>query len=359
MHRTAASLAIAIALLIGGGCRHLPGWLIGRRPPPCTFNPNATKDEIVAHVNRFATPAGTHPPLTSWRATDVSFSRSGLPPVPGTIAVEAPSRIRIRAAMPLSHSDVADIGANEEEIWIWGHGAKEIVTIRREHVPLALQEMQVPFEPSWLMEVLGVTPINYDDFEIRRPQGEDCRWVDLVSPRDTSTGEQVVRVVRVDLCHGHISEHRIERSDGTLIASAALKDYAPDASGQFEMPHYVRLEWPVTKTALTLRLGPIHANPPALADTAWEVPHLAGMPRRAYTPARYAGPSDGSRQRFREPLYEKKTVHRGQASRMDVFSDEPSGGGQPIGYSPEASQSSSDQPPGERESGPRPFPVRP
>lgn len=361
MRILAVCLAIAMLLPFGSGCRGLMFWP-GKKPPPCTFKPDATKQEIVAHVNRFASSEGERPPLTAWRTTSANIALKGVPFV-GTIDVEAPSRLRIIASMPIAHSQVADIGSNDEMVWFWGMPSKEIVTIRHEHVPAALQTMQVPFEPQWLMEVLGVVPMNVDDFDLRRaPAGEP--WVDLVAQRDTPTGQPVIRVVRVDLCHGQIIEHRIEQTNGSLIAAAKLGDYSPDVSGQFMMPHFVRIEWPVTETSLTMRLGAIHANPVSLGASGWQVPQLKGLRCQQFVPpgmepTRTVENPDGlnSRASLRQPLYRQASAD--SAARMDVFSEPEPAGEQPAAYFPEASRSSSDRLLLEPESGPRPFPAQP
>jgi hypothetical protein len=355
----AAWLMIAILLPIGSGCGHLPRFrLWPTRPEPCTFNSAATKQEIVAHVNRFATSEGARPPLTAWRALQAKVTFAGTPTVPATVDVEAPSRVRIRAVLPFSNSEVADIGCNHEELWFWHRmSPKEIVTIKHENVPYALQQMQVPIEPQWLMEVLGVVPMNVDDFVMRPVSDHAGNMVDLVAERATPTGETVSRVVRFDLCHGRIVEHRIERADGTLVACATLGGYSPDASAQYVMPHVVQIEWPSTGAALKLEVGPILANPTPLADAEWRVPQYAGVQQMEFIP-----PGRGPRQTadprasWQEPLYREAAIDT--ATRMDVLSDAGSAAAPPEAYSPAASQSSSDRLPPEPESGPRPFPSR-
>ena len=358
MRSAAAILAILTALLIGSGCRGRPPWGIPSRPPPCTFNPSATKHEIVAHVNRFVTPQGPEEPLNRWLVTEMRIKVDKLPEVDGTLEVEAPNRLRIRAATPVMHKEIADIGSNEDELWFWFDGAKEIYTIRHEHVPVAMQRlsMPIPLDPDWLMEVLGVVPMNVDDFQ-KRPATDGGNWVDLVAHRASPSGDPVVRVVRVDLCYGRIVEHRVENESGELIASAKLANYGPDHSGQYIMPHSIHLEWPMMQTKMTLSLGKIRANHPSRGAAAWEVPKLAGVQRLDLGPP--AGYADSSRSRFQEPLYERKSARVDQAARMDVLTDHPSAGAPPAGYSQEAWQSSLDRLHPEQESAPRPFPALP
>ncbi len=350
-------LLLAAVLLTGTGCQHFPWWRPKPAAIPCTFDPGATKQEIVAHVNRFIAPEGELAPLTSWRATQMKVTMSGAPPLGGTIDVQAPTRLRIRAEVPITNFEMADFGSNGEDIWFWGKGAPAVVAVSHEDLPYALQQMQIPFEPEWLMEVLGVVPINVEEYELIRPTS-DASWIDLVARRKSPSGEQVVRVVRVDMCHGHIVEQRVQTLDGELIASARLGDYKPDVTNRYVLPHLVHLEWPVTETSLTLQLGAIHANPVPQPETAWAIPHKAGVPiqRLAAPPGSAQAQRTATRQQLFQPI-----LHQSLASPQEVFSEDftpsdPSADEPPSGYSAEASQWSSDPPRPAPESGPRPFP---
>ena len=343
---------------MGTGCRHFPVfWPRKPEPVPCTFDPGATKQEIVAHVNRFIAPEGELPPLTAWRTTQMKVSMTGTPPLGGSIDVQAPTRLRIRAEVPITNFEMADFGSNGQDVWIWGKGAPSVIAVSHEDLPHALQQMQIPFEPEWLMEVLGVVPINVEEYELIRPTS-DASTVDLVTRRESPTGEQIVRVVRIDMCHGHIVQHRVQRLDGELIASATLGEYKLDATNRYMLPHLVHLEWPVTKTSLTLQLGTIHANPTPLAETAWAIPHKNGCPIQRLTAP--AGALQARRSAMRDRL-QQPILHQSLASPRDVFSEgfvpaDPSAVEPPSGYSAEASQWSSDRLRPAPESGPRPFP---
>ena len=269
--------------------------------------------------------------------------------------------------MPISNSEIADVGCNEDEVWMWHKLApKEIVTIKHEHVAQALQQMPIPLDPDWMMEVLGVAPIDLSDSQLRRPNDPNSKWVDLVAQQTTPTGETVVRVVRFNVCRGQIVEHRIERPDGTLLAIAKVGDYAPDSSGSFMIPRLVEIECPGmpqpsgrTETAsLRLELGLIDANSSPLADAEWAVPQQNGVTRREFVPrgappTRTADPRGG----WREPLM--RSAASEPTTRMDVIEQAGSASVRPEAYSPAASRSSLDPLPPGRESAPRPFPARP
>jgi hypothetical protein len=352
MHTAVAYTVAAALLLASSGC-HVFG-RIWSRPAPCVLSPAATKQEIVAHVNRNITPPGGTPPLTAWRCLQAQLTANGMPPVPATIDVEAPRRLRILAHMPLTGSELADFGSNDDEIWIWNQGAPGIMTMRHEQLPEALAQMQVPFEPEWLMEVLGVVPINVDEYSLAVP-GAPQRHVDLIADRTSPMGTPVRRVVRIDLCQGRILEHRIEGLDGRAIASARLGEYQPDATGRYVLPHFIQIHWPEAKAGMTLRIGEIIANPPRNGLVSWQVPEKAGVPRLVF-PRRSALPRPQS---WHEPVL-RQTEHEtadevpAHVTLPDFPEDEP-----PATYSAAASRSSSDLPPRAPDSAPRPFPALP
>ncbi|REJ76716.1 MAG: hypothetical protein DWQ29_15735 [Planctomycetota bacterium] len=279
LRRAVAPLLIA-ALLAQCGCQFWSRFKgIGHSPAPCTFDAGATSQEVVAHVNRNVAPPDATPPLTAWRSTGVKMKVGGFPSVNGTIAVEAPHRLRIQAAMPGTQADVADIGANDEEMWFWNSQDKRVIAVKHEDLPYAMSQMQLPLEPEWLMEVLGVAPLDPGEFELVRPV-TDAGHIDLVAERTMPTGQVVRRIVRVDACHGRIMEHRLETSEGDLIAIARLSDYRSDPSGQYTLPHTVDLYWPASRMNLTMRItGSITANPPAASDALWTMPNRPDSPR--------------------------------------------------------------------------------
>lgn len=351
MH-TAVAYTLAAALLLGSsGCHFWGFW--PKPPAPCVLSSAATKQEIVAHVNRNVTPLGGAPPLTAWRCLQVQLTASGMPPVPATIDVEAPLRMRVRAQMPLTFSEVADFGSNDELIWIWNQGAPGMMIIRHEQLPEALAQMQVPFEPEWLMEVLGVVPINVDEFELAVPETPKS-YIELVANRISPTGAPVRRVVRINLCQGRILEHRIESTDGRVIASARLDNYELDATGQYVLPHFMKIEWPEAKAGMTLRLGDIMVNPPANSLVSWQAPEKPGVPRIVFPGRGSAVPRPHT---WHEPLLRQIGGETGSDAPARVRLPDYSEDERPAAYSGAASQSSSDPLPQGPESAPRPFPA--
>jgi hypothetical protein len=194
--------------------------------------------------------------------------------LPASIAVQAPRNLRLLVSNPLSQAQEVDIGSNDERFWIWFKGAKEVMTTRHEDVSLALNELEIPvhIHPDWLMEVFGVIPLNPDEFQLRRPH-QDTGLVELVAQRQSPLGEDVERVVRVNLCRGRIVQHELRLPGGKVLARASIDKYSVLPTGT-EFPSVVRLEWPDARKEMIMEIHNPEINPPSLSQNValWQMP---------------------------------------------------------------------------------------
>jgi hypothetical protein len=340
--------AIVCAPMLGGmtGCAAVRRFF--HPPPPCALQPGASYSQIVGKVNQnFAPPAG--PPLAAWECIDVNVSMNGMPAV-ATVSVQAPHRLRIRVTGMISGTNYVDLGSNAEEVWYWDQWGPGVIRASHEELPLFLNQVQIPLDPEWLMEVLGVIPIDPDQYDMRQSTPES-KHVDLVADRSAPSGEPVRHMIRVDRCYGHIIEHRIETVDGTLLARAVLDEYQQDASHRYTLPHTIHLELPQAgsrpETQITFRLRNIRTEANRLANLDWSVPQINGYAQlRVGEPhARHTGEPRGI-----------LTGSTQGASRARITLPVLTVDAPPERYSEGASQSSSDQRHQVRESEPRRFP---
>jgi hypothetical protein len=164
-----------------------------------------TKDELVRSLN------ANIESVSAWRCTDASVkARGGMMGALGlnaNLAVERPRNFRM--LVKLMGRNVADLGSNDERFWFWfdGHPQHRTFTARHEDTEYAQRVLQIPFEPDWLMEALGVVPLNPDEFEMVGDGANGA--VSLVSERTTSSGRIVRRVVLVDTRHRVITAHAL------------------------------------------------------------------------------------------------------------------------------------------------------
>jgi hypothetical protein len=265
------------------GCRWLPTWPSWPGRKTCVISPSITKEQLVAHLNRNIQGSTTNSGMASWRCTSVKITTSGMPPgisVPASIAVEAPRNFRLRVSEPLTRVEALDMGSNQEEFWFWAKDAHppQVVTISHTDLPAAQRELRVPFDPDWLMEVLGVIPI--DASKVTLSQGRvDAPTLELVSQAPSVDGTPVKKVIRVDACTGFIREHALYDSRGVLIARAALADHRIDQPTGLVVPHVVSFDWPAMRQTMKMVLGNVELNPDRIPLTVWQVPHKPGAPR--------------------------------------------------------------------------------
>ncbi len=276
-------LLIVVSAAFQCGCT-LPGW---RKPSPfskrapCVLQPGATKEHIVQHLNRNITGGETAGGLASWRSTHVRLSLKGMPmTLPASIAVEAPRNFRLRVSEPIGRGEMVDMGSNHQEFWFWAKDGQphNVISARHEQLSYMQQQLQIPFQPDWLMQVLGVIPIDSQAVTLRHPDPSSS-LVELVSTEQSPSGQSITKVIRVDACHGIVREHALHDARGVLIARAALGDHHHDPVAGLVMPRTVQLYWPEMDQQLTLRIEQVELNPPPLPETAWLVPDKPGYPR--------------------------------------------------------------------------------
>ena len=288
------AVLVPVVLLIGlTGCGSLPTWIL---PQACVLDPGASKEDLVSYLNQNVLGTESRSGLVSWRTGNAKLHVTDIPfGLPASIAVEAPRNLRFVVSNPMSGGHEVDIGSNSERFWIWTKDSPQIITARHADVPLALQQLNMPIHihPDWLMEVFGVIPIDGGEYQLVRPSPE-ARDVELIAVRTSPLGRPVERVIRVNVCRGHITEHILRHPDGHVIARALLDRYTTLPNGN-TLPMAVKLQWPDAHVEMTMQLGTPEANPPSLSQdsTIWEIPVIHGaravdvgaMARHAAAPA--------------------------------------------------------------------------
>lgn len=238
-----------------------------RRPVPCVLSSDPTLTEVVDHLN---SNIGL---VHGWRSTDVSIQAAqggGMSVrLSALIAVEQTRRFRLSARSPFGNE--ADLGSNDKQFWFWmkRNDPHRVYTVRHDEIQLAQNRINIPFQPDWLMEVLGVIPIVASEFELH-PDLTDSGVLTLVSERVSPTGQPVRRVILVDKCRGHIVAHSLYDASNELIAKADLSRYEPDAASGATLAHRVQLNWPQAGLQMTMNMGRIEVNPVAVSEQTWQ-----------------------------------------------------------------------------------------
>lgn len=230
---------------------------------------NVSKSEVVTRLNENILRT------TGWRSTDVSVTSPGMPvALNGRIAVESPRNLRL--LMSSLGGNEADLGSNSEEFWFWMRRAEphHVFHARHDQAHKVQRRLQIPFQPDWLMEALGVIPVNEAQVEMFHPaSGGDT--VDLVGERAAPDGRPVRRVTTVDVTRGVIVAHSLFDADGRLLARALFAKHQHEADGTV-LPHAITLEWPQNGMTLKMAIGRIEVNPTSQPVKTWELPVIPG-----------------------------------------------------------------------------------
>ncbi len=251
-------LCLGLMLMSCVGCK----FFARLRPDPfgphssCQFDPSMTPQSLIAQINANAAL------LQGWKSSSVTISMAGSPiELKGAnIAVESPRNFRLLASKPLFSGPAADLGSNDREFWFWFDDERQpdVIMCRHEDVHEAGRVMPIPFEPDWLMEVLGVRQIDRgEEFTMEQ---QDGKYVQLYSHRITPEGRPVTKRMTVH-CSGVVVEHALLDEEGGLIAQAKLSGHVQDQASGAILPTRIELNWPKTGMHLTLKIDKPHINP--------------------------------------------------------------------------------------------------
>ena len=197
--------ALICCLLLLSACSSVRTFL-PQEAPVCVLPPNASYTQIVNHLN------SQTQGVFGWQSSSVKIrarQKGGIPvSLSAMLAVEQPQRFRLVASSPLGPE--VDFGSNDERFWFWVKRSdqKNIFTVRHDQYEAMGSQLNIPFEPGWLLEALRVVPLNDKELAIQK-EGQNSPNVKLISDRLLPNGKLVQKIIVVNLCTGHIIEQSL------------------------------------------------------------------------------------------------------------------------------------------------------
>lgn len=265
INRLQSALLLLIIPLTGAGCQ-LPWRAEESKYVDPVLSMNINHQELVDYLN------SQHHGLEAWRCTStVMWVRlpNGLRQrLDGVIACQAPQYFRLTAENLIAD---ADLGSNDKRCWMYVRPGDPAVLTWRHEDTILLQQMPtgMPYiDPSWLMLVLGIKPLNPDDYELSRaPAGTQELW--LTAIESSPTGRPLRRVIKVDAVRGVIREHAVYDSEAHPIVRAQLSHHK--SYNGHRIPGSVKLEFPQMDSEISLTFKTIETNP-HLSEELWKLP---------------------------------------------------------------------------------------
>ncbi|HEV7999987.1 MAG TPA: hypothetical protein VGP63_08915 [Planctomycetaceae bacterium] len=302
--RTLLAALGGLLVLAAGGCAISMPFAAKEYGAP--LSENAGLEEVVHRVNTNI----EH--LQAWRSSDLRISGKSMPVhLTGHIAVERPRNFRLTASA-LGMTDEADFGSNSQWFWFWVRRGNPPFVFRAQHDDMARSEalrQAIPFQPDWLIEALGVSPIDPKQVSRIEP-GEDHHTVNLVSDLLSPSNQPVKKVVRVDLRHGVVLGQYLYDANNRLIAKADLGKF--QVQDGIILPHLISLDWPQADMQINLELGQIEINPSFVATRVFEVPDKGPM---------YPSKDIGALTRTRQIGQDRERARRTQQSAEEPIAD--------------------------------------
>lgn len=279
VRRGAVLLGAAVVLCgsMGASCTPRVGapFTFGGPQAPVVLGPESTAADIAAAVNANTARVQTY---QASRATLSMPGTMGLPLLSSSIAVERPSRLRLRATTTITGPEV-DIGSNDERFWVWARRNDPPGVYTATHAAFAASNarQQLPIDPAWLVDALGLPTIETATaVDGPFPRGDGT--VEIRTQLATSAGP-AQRVYLVDDRTAQVRQQHFYDATGSLVASVTHDDYRFDPVAGVSLPQEVELRVPAAQLALRISTGPVLLNAP-IADGGqlWSMPQLNGYP---------------------------------------------------------------------------------
>lgn len=241
-------------------------------PAPEVLVPGAGLDQVLAAVNQNATR------IQNYQTTNASITVPGMATLPllrGNIAAERPGRMRLQASTTISGSEV-DLGSNDELFWFWvkRNEPPALYFARHDRFVGSAAQQVMPIEPSWLLDALGFAQFNPSDFhEGPIPHGNGT--LEIRSVLQTRIGT-ITKTTVVDAKRAWVLEQYLYDARGTLLASAVARSHQYYPAQNISLPQEIDIRLPVAQLAMTVDVGTVQLNQPAMNPAIWQMPVLTG-----------------------------------------------------------------------------------
>ena len=261
------------------GCQIFRKFGGSSEPIPVAFDRLPTQQQLLSQIQSKAESVGQ-------LASNVSVTIPGTPKIKGTLQVEFPNRMRMKAGL-LGVSEMGvDVGSNEEHFWIWSRAStpgQPPAFYFANHVSFKQSKARrsVPLDPKWVIEGLGLVRFNPTDVHYGPVMDQGGR-MKLFTVEQTSNGPQT-RVTLLAARTGVIEQQAMYDSSNQLIAYMNSSEYAsfmhngrPIGLPQRIELHMIQPSGQDTKMVINLSsisLEPLYGN----ASRMWAMPNPEGV----------------------------------------------------------------------------------
>jgi hypothetical protein len=241
-------------------------------PLPRVLPPSPTLEQVIEVVNRNSSQ------IHSFSTSRASISGSGFPSLGATsIAFERPKRFRLRAGTGFGTE--LDVGSNDELFWYWVKREQPpaVYYCRHEQFATCQARQRLPFEPSWLIEALGVAEFD-PSLPHQGPSPLPNDRLQIRTIRETPDGP-VTKITVIDASQGWILEQHIIDAQRRVLASSVASGHRRDPLSNLVMPTVVNITCPLAQLQMRIDLGNLEINRLSADQAAlWSMPSYPNAP---------------------------------------------------------------------------------
>ena len=269
--RNLLTVALLALILTQTGCQIFGRFRSNNRnAAPVVFNAQPDKQQLIQHIAGQSAKLG---PLQS----DVRVSVDGLPTLRGTLAIERPSRLRLKAGLLGVTEMGVDVGSNQDRFWVWTRAtlpgqSPALFYANHSDYSQSGWKSVIPLEPQWIIDALGLvdfSPTDHHDGPYQRADGR----VEIRSFQQSATGVRT-RICAIDPRYGFVNQQAYYDSAGRRVAytNSINHKYVEDLG--VSLPEQIQLHV-VQPDGQTLKLvvdatkyKPLFSN----SETMWTMP---------------------------------------------------------------------------------------
>ena len=250
-----------------------------RNPIPAVFNGVPTQQQL---LQRLAAQTASVKQVDA----SVSVALEGAPKLKGTIQIERPMRLRLKAGVLGVDQMGVDVGSNDELFWIWtrvpipGQPPTLMYAAHEQFKRSSGAVRQaIPLEPSWLINALGLVEFSANDYHqgpTLTPQGR----LKLITVSNAPSGRQY-RITLIDATRGLIEQQSIYDENRNLIAYTNSTGYKFYPEHKISLPNKLEMhlytadgqEQKLTVTTAGFNINSLFGDPQRM----WTMPQPANV----------------------------------------------------------------------------------
>ncbi len=271
-------LVFAFLLATQTGCQLFARF--GQRTPmaPVVFQNTPSKEQLLQTLNAQAS-------SVRQLSTNVKVSMDGMPKLRGTLQMERPGRLRLKAGLMGVSELGVDVGSNDQRFWVWVRasipGERPAIYFAN-HAQWQNSPIQrsLPLDPAWLIDGIGL--VDFKSNEIHEGPFVDADGrLKLITVRQTGSGRQT-RVTLIDPRSARIEQQAVYDAGNRLLAYTNSTDYRVNQDTGVSLPHRIEMhvyqdggqEMKMVVDAGDYSINALYGDP----EKMWAMPTPADVP---------------------------------------------------------------------------------